>query len=167
MNAAHFHLLLNHIPILGTIFGVVLLAYGFFRRYDEVQKASLGLLAVAGLTAIAVYLTGEGAEEAVEDLAGVTHDLIESHEGAGKVALISGIATGVVSLLGLVVAAMRQQVIRWTVILTLIVGLATSGIMGWTAYLGGQINHPEIRSTTAASSSTAVPETESENEYEE
>lgn len=42
--------------------------------------AILGLLAVAGLSAIAVFLTGEPAEEVVEGRAGVSHDAIEAHE---------------------------------------------------------------------------------------
>lgn len=163
MNAAHYHLLLNHIPILGTIIGTVLLAYGFFRRQEAVQKVSLGLLVVAGVVAIAVYLTGEGAEDIIEEAVPNAEALIEPHEEAGLIALIAGIATGVVSLLALLLGAARKHLLRWTVTLALVVGLATSGIMGWTAYRGGQINHPEIR-TDATTVAPAVPPVENEVE---
>ena len=49
MSAAHWHLVLNHLPLLGILFGALLLAYGLWRDQTEVQQASLGLLAVAGL----------------------------------------------------------------------------------------------------------------------
>jgi hypothetical protein len=44
MSAAHFHLALNHIPLLGLLFGTVLLAYGQWRKQEEVQKVSLALI---------------------------------------------------------------------------------------------------------------------------
>ena len=57
----HAHLVLNHIPILGLLFGTVLLAHGKWRMQEEVQKASLALIAFAGVSALAVYLTVEAA----------------------------------------------------------------------------------------------------------
>jgi len=146
MSAAHLHLILNHIPLLGLIFGAVLLAYGLWRGAEDVQKASLGLLAVAGLSAIAVYLTGEPAEEVVEGLAGVSHDAIEAHEEWGWYALVAGIATGVLALGTLLFGWVQERLGRGAVVLTLVVALLSSGLIGYTANLGGKISHPELRS---------------------
>jgi len=146
MSAAHLHLILNHIPLLGLIFGAVLLAYGLWRGAEDVQKASLGLLAVAGLSAIAVYLTGEPAEEVVEGLAGVSHDAIEAHEEWGWYALVAGIATGVLALGTLLLGWVQERLGRGAVVLTLVVALLSSGLIGYTANLGGKISHPELRS---------------------
>ncbi|HKL87845.1 MAG TPA: hypothetical protein VJ884_02495, partial [Salinibacter sp.] len=145
MSAAHLHLILNHIPLLGLIFGAVLLAYGLWRGAEDVQKASLGLLAVAGLSAIAVYLTGEPAEEVVEGLAGVSHDAIEAHEEWGWYALVAGIATGVLALGTLLFGWVQERLGRGAVVLTLVVALLSSGLIGYTANLGGKISHPELR----------------------
>jgi len=150
MSAAHLHLMLNHIPLLGLIFGAALLAYGLWRGTDDVQKASLGLLAVAGLSAIAVYLTGEPAEEIVEGLAGVSHDAIEAHEEWGWYALISGIATGGFALGTLFLGWLRERLGRGAVVLTLVLALLSSGLIGYTANLGGKISHPELRGETAS-----------------
>ena len=150
MSAAHLHLMLNHIPLLGLVFGAVLLAYGLWRGGEDVQKASLGLLAVAGLSAIAVYLTGEPAEEIVEGLAGVSHDAIEAHEEWGWYALIAGISTGVVALGTLLVGWMRERLGRGAVVLTLVFALLSSGLIGYTANLGGKISHPELRGETVS-----------------
>ena len=164
MSAAHLHLLLNHIPLLGLIFGAALLAYGLWRSHEEVQKASLGLLAVAGLSAIAVYLTGEPAEEIIEGLAGVSHDAIEAHEEVGIYALIGGLVTGLSALGALGYALLRKHLVRWTVILTLVLAVISSGLIGYTANLGGKISHPELR---GASASTMQDEAPNETEHEE
>lgn len=163
MSAAHFHLALNHIPLLGILFGAVLLAYGLWRNHEDVQKASLGLLTFAGLSALAVYLTGEPAEDIVEGLAGVSHDAIEAHEQFGTYALVAGLLTGFMSLVALLLGAARQRLARWTVQLTLVLALVAAGIIGYTANLGGKISHPELRGETApASQSTEVENTDHE-----
>lgn len=153
MSAAHLHLALNHIPLLGILFGAALLAYGLWRASSDVQTASLGLLAVAGLATIAVYLTGEPAEDIVEGLAGVSHDAIEAHEALGTYALVAGLVTAFAALLALVLRAVRQHLVRWTVLLTLALAIASTGLIGYTANLGGKISHPELRGDTAVTQS--------------
>ena len=148
MSAAHWHLVLNHIPLLGILFGAVLLAFGLWREQEDVQTASLGLLAVAGLVIIAVYLTGEPAEEVVEGLAGVSHDAIEAHEHFAWYGLVAGIATSVGALGALLYGAVRRRLVRWTVQLTLLLALVSVGLIGYTANLGGKISHPELRGDT-------------------
>lgn len=163
MSAAHVHLILNHIPLLGFIFGTVLLAYGLWRTEEGVQKASLGLIAVAGLSTIAVYLTGEPAEEVVEGLAGVSHDAIEAHEEVGIYGLIAGIATGVIALGALGYSLLRLRIVRWTAWLSLVLALLSTGVMGYTANLGGKISHPELRGERA----TTVDEEEDQSSVRE
>jgi len=150
MTAAHWHLVLNHIPLLGILFGALLLAFGLWRRQEDVQKASLGLLVVAGLAIIAVYLTGEPAEEVVERMAGVSHDAVEAHEHFAWYGLVAGIATGVVVLGALLYGALRRRLVRWTAVATLVVALVSVGLIGYTANLGGKISHPELRGDTPA-----------------
>lgn len=161
MTAAHFHLALNHIPVLGTLFGMVLLAYGLWRDQEAVQKASLGLLVAVGAVAIAVYWTGEPAEEIVEGLAGVSHDAIEVHETWGWYAFLASIATGIASLGALLFGRARRGLVRWTVQLVLVLSLVTTGVMVYTANLGGKIHHPELRANT-----TAVESSEDHEENE-
>ena len=165
MTTAHWHLVLNHIPLLGLLFGAALLAYGLWRSQTEVQQASLGLLAVAGLAIIAVYLTGEPAEEVVEGLAGVSHDAIEAHEEFAWYGLVAGIATGVMALGALLFGALRRRLVRWTAVATLVVALVSVGLIGYTANLGGKISHPELRADEVGQ--TATPETEHEDGEQE
>ncbi len=79
MSAAHVHLLLNHIPILGSIFGLLLLSYGMLRRSDEIKKTSLGAFVITALLTIPVYLAGDGAAAIVRSLPGVSDAIIQQH----------------------------------------------------------------------------------------
>jgi len=72
MNLAHLHLVLNHLPVLGTGFGLALLIFGLWRRSDELKKTALGVLVLVALAAVPVYLTGEPAEELVQAVPGVS-----------------------------------------------------------------------------------------------
>ena len=65
MTWSHLHLMLNHVPVLGAVFGFLLLAYGVWRKNDTLQRAALWSFAVVALVAVPVYLTVEPAEEAV------------------------------------------------------------------------------------------------------
>jgi len=43
MNWAHVHLLLNHLPVVGTFFGVLLLLLALLRKSEELKRVSLGV----------------------------------------------------------------------------------------------------------------------------
>ena len=48
MNFAHLHLALTHVPVLGSIFGLLLLAYAMARRSEDPRELShvVGMMAV-------------------------------------------------------------------------------------------------------------------------
>ncbi|MEM9674695.1 MAG: hypothetical protein AAF992_19025, partial [Bacteroidota bacterium] len=68
MNDAQIHLALNHFPILGTLFGTVILGFGVFRKNKSLLDTGLIILFLMTLITIPVYISGEGAEEIVEEL---------------------------------------------------------------------------------------------------
>lgn len=144
MNAAEFHLALNHVPIVGVAFGLLLLAYGKVGASDAVVRAALWSLAIVGALAVGVYFTGEPAEHVVEGLARVTESRIEAHEEAALWGAIGGGALALVSLFGLY-RHRTEPVSRGYTSLTLVLALIVTGVLSWVAYLGGRINHPEIR----------------------
>jgi uncharacterized membrane protein len=145
MNGAHLHLMLNHLPVLGTVFGLLLLAYGLIRKKPDLLKLSLGVFVLAALAAGAAYLTGEQAEEVVEHLAGISEAIIEPHEEAAWIALLGAGVLGLLALGGLIWFRQRD-VSKMFSVATLVLALAVSGWMVYTANLGGKISHPEIRS---------------------
>lgn len=154
MNAAHIHLVLNHFPVIGMIFSVVLVLAGLARRNPELGRAGVMTMVITALIAIAVYLTGEPAEEIVEHLTGRSEDLLELHETAGLVSLVSLEVLGGFSFLGLI-AYRRPSVMPNAFLLTLLLlGLAVGTWVGWTSHLGGQISHEETRPDFTAPSVT-------------
>lgn len=149
MSLVHVHLVINHVPLLASVFGLLLLAWGLIRKSPEVQRAGLATFVVAALLAGATFLTGEPAEEAVEGLPGVSEAVIEQHEDAASFALGSMVVLGLVSLAGLLFDRWALAR-RWLVAAALLVSLVAVGLVGRTANLGGQIRHSEIRAGAAA-----------------
>ena len=146
MNSAHLHLILNHIPVLGTWFGLLLLlAAGVLRKSEELKRAALVTFVLTALVTIPTYLAGQAAEDMVERLPGVSEQLIEGHEGAGLVALIAASALGALALGGLILFRRAENLPKRFVALSLIVSLGVAGWMVWTANLGGKVRHTEIR----------------------
>ena len=146
MNATQIHLALTHVPVMLSIIGLVMLILSLFRKNDTLAKTALSILLAAGLLTIPVFFTGEGAEEVVEKLPGVSEAVIEKHEHFAKTTLALVSASGLVALIGLAAYAFGRFVTMIKV-LALILSVVSAGAMAQTAHLGGQIRHSEIRST--------------------
>lgn len=161
MNTVHLHLLLNHLPVVGTVIGTLLLAVALLRRSDELGRISLGLFGLLGAIALVVYLTGEPAEDAVEKLPGISHGLVERHEDA---ALVATIVLGIFGALALATLLLyrRRALPRWVTMLGFDTALVASSTMAYTANLGGQIRHTEIRAGAALPSGRDDAEREHE-----
>jgi formate hydrogenlyase subunit 3/multisubunit Na+/H+ antiporter MnhD subunit len=146
MSAAHVHLLLNHIPILGTIFGLLVLGYGMLRRSDEIKKTSLGVFVITALLTIPVYLTGDGAAQIVNNLPGVSTAIIQQHDQAATITMVAIEILGAVSLLSLCLSwRPRRELRSWMTLGVLILAMISSGLGAWTGAIGGQIRHTEVR----------------------
>ena len=146
MNWAHVHLILNHLPVLGTVFGFALLAWAVLRRNETLQRAALGTFVLTALAAIPVFLTGEPSEDLVQRLAGTAKQAIEAHEESAVVALIAIEALGAMALAALVLFR-KRGIPRPFAAGALVFALATVAWMAQTANLGGRIRHAELRAT--------------------
>src|SRR6185503_12731750 len=101
MNLAHAHLLLNHLPILGTLITLALFLVALVGKRDDLTQVSLALFSLIALVAIPTYMSGSGAADTIKDSPDVQMALIEAHQGAALVAFIFMEITGAVALLGL------------------------------------------------------------------
>lgn len=151
MTATHLHLLLNHAPVFGSVVGLVLLAMAAWRKSEELKKTAFGFFVAVALLAIPVYLTGEPAEETVKTLPGVSNAVVEQHEEAAIAAFTGVILMGVAGLAGLTASRGGRIAPRWFVSTMLGASLIVVTLVGWTAHLGGQVRHSEIRSAASAS----------------
>jgi hypothetical protein len=146
MDFVHLHLLLNHVPVIGAVLGVGLLAVAVLRRSSELGKTALVLFAILAATSIAVFMTGEPAEELVEKLPGYSEALTERHEEVAEVAMIAMIIVGVFGMATLIMFR-KRALDRWVSPVALALSVVATGIMGYAANLGGMIRHTEIRTS--------------------
>lgn len=148
MNAAHLHLIMNHIPVIGMLIAVVFLIASLFHGKDILIKASLWMLFFVALSAIPAYLTGDPAHEYLEHTPGLRNDLILEHEDAAEVAFVSSMILGLLALLGLVGYRQRRRLSRLYLFLVLLASLVVLALVAGAANQGGKIRHPEVRSAS-------------------
>ncbi len=163
MNASQIHLALTHLPVVLSIAGSIMLIISLIRKNPIAINVALYVLVAAGIFSMPVFFTGEGAEEMVEDLPGVSQSLIEKHEEIAKYGFAFIIAAGLSALVALL--KLRLFATRSMRTLTLVLSLISAGAMSQTAHLGGQIRHSEIR-TGYLPSSTGSETAPSTNEKE-
>lgn len=186
METAYLHLVTNHLPIIGVPFALVVLLIGIWRNSDEIKAWTFLIFAVLGLVTIGVFLLGQGGEDFVEELAGVSHDAIEDHEefatfGLGSVLLTAAVAVFALVRYGglrLLAPRFRQSAEAdkvdvqsrafptWIVLSVLAIALVSSGILGYTGRLGGKIRHPEFHggAQTTGNERNEASETDEEGE---
>lgn len=145
MNGAHYHLILNHLPIIIPIVGLLVLIGGFIVRSEIVKRTAFVIFILASLSAIVAFATGDGAEDVAKHLPGVNEHLIDAHE---ETAIIFSIAIYVLGGLSLIAlwANWKQKgfagLFSFTVI---ILSVAVLFFARQTGTTGGEIRHAEIR----------------------
>ncbi len=101
---------------------------------------------LAAVTAV-VYFTGEPAEEVAENISGVSELSISLHEEAALVSTIAFAIMGVLAL-GSLIFSRNKPVPRGLSVTALAVSLVVSGMLAWTANLGGNIRHTELQTAS-------------------
>jgi len=146
LNAAHIHLLLNHLPIIGTLVGLLLLAAALLRKSDELNRVSFAAFIVTALITIPVYLTGEPTANIVEKLPDVTEVMVDAHQESALISFIAVGILGIIAVWGLWRYRMADIIPQRFAVILLAVSVVVNGLMTWTGFLGGQIRHTEVRS---------------------
>ena len=152
LTGAHWHLLVNHVPIIGSLLAMLILGYGLIRRNPPIIQLSFGLFVLMSLATAITNQTGEGAEHYLKSINQLNRALLHEHEEAADLANVGMYLTGLLSLLALVWQRAKQ--LRFLPLLIFGLSLITFGLMANTGRLGGLIMHREIRSETTG---TGVP----------
>src|SRR3981081_3807575 len=113
MNFVHLHLLLNHLPVIGSIVGCGLLLISLFGKNDDLRRASLMIFAAMALIAIPVFASGKGAQLMLQGKPGISDAFVQRHEGAAMLALWFLEVTGAFALAGLWQFHSRARMARW------------------------------------------------------
>ncbi len=167
MNAVHMHLILNHIPVMGTLFGIIFLLLALAGRNKAIIKASLWILVFVAILTIPAYFTGGSAEEMVENLPGISEDIIHEHEESAEKAFIAALILGLLAAVRLLRYRTRSRVSGMFLATLTLFAIITGVLMASAANEGGNIRHPEIQSGWTAPGNTdhdTLPDTEFEDE---
>ena len=159
MTLAHLHLLLNHVPTIGTAIAIALLILTVVRKHDALRRVSLELFCMIALFTIPAYLSGIGTEVRLREMSGISPILVNRHHDAALQSSFLMLITGTFAWFGLwqFRRAGRQTLFNTAAVLLL--SLATMGLMARAASMGGEIRHPEIIAELIAEGEVPVDET--------
>jgi len=149
MNAAHFHLAINHISVVGLLFGIIFLLLAMIKRNRTLGRAALWILVWMAVITVPIYLSGFSAEEMAETIPEISEDVVHAHEELAETAFISMIILGLVAVLGLVRFRGRKRISGMFLGITLLLTIIAGVLVGGAANKGGEIRHQEIRSQEA------------------
>ena len=143
MNPAHWHLAVNHLPIIGGMFASLILTYGIVFKNESIIRLSYKLFVLAAVFSFIASQTGDKAEEYLKSLNAIELNYLEVHVQAADIANYAAIGLGILSLLILLVARIRNfRAMPWMI---LGLSLVVTVLMVRAGNLGGEITHKEIR----------------------
>jgi NO-binding membrane sensor protein with MHYT domain len=141
MNPVQIHLVLTHVPVLGTVFGMFLFGLAMLKKSEELRRTGALVFVLSALLALPTYFSGDSADSF---LASMHADITEQHEEIAVLALGAALVLGLLSLAGLLWFRKGRSFPAWFTGVSLAIALLTFAAMTWTASLGGKIRHPEI-----------------------
>ncbi len=145
MNNAHLHLVLNHLPIILPLVGFVIMIGGLLLNSEIVKRIAYLVFIASALLAILTFATGEGAEDVIENLAGVDENYIKTHEEIAETFAILCYVLGGISLIGLWANFYEKSFANIVVYITIVASIITLYFAKQTGTTGGEIRHIEIR----------------------
>ena len=152
MNDAHFHLVVNHLPIIFPLVGAIVLATGLISKSDGAKRSAFMIFILGAVAAIFAMNSGEGAEEIVENISGISENFIKTHEEAAETFALLSYVLGGLSVLSLWASFTKKSFSNIVSIATLLFALVVLFFAKETGTTGGEIRHTEIRTDFNATS---------------
>lgn len=156
INGAHMHLVLNHIPFLGSAFAVFLLVIGYIVKSQHIKQSGLILIILSGLLTIPSFESGESAEEVLEAIGQKNEALIHEHEEAAEKAIWVMAVTAAFAVASLYMQWKKIPAANKLTTVTLILSLLTMLVFMRVNNEGGKIRHSEIRDGNPALNAPAT-----------
>ncbi|MGQ9819403.1 MAG: DUF2231 domain-containing protein [Candidatus Kapaibacteriales bacterium] len=148
MNPAHSHLVINHFPIIGVIFGFVFLVIGIFSRSLVFRRIAFAVFLASFIFGIFSNITGHSAEEFIEKLPDVNPTLIDWHEELASTFLW---LLGILAFFSVTSFMIEAIAKKSTLSLNIVILIWTLFIIYFSTKVGtsgGEIRHPEIRNNS-------------------
>jgi uncharacterized membrane protein len=149
MNEAHFHLVVNHLPIIFPLVGLIIMITGLISKSEAVKRTAFMIFILGSLAALVAMASGEGAEEVVEKISGISESFIKKHEENAEIFAILSYILGSISILGLWASIKQKKFSSIITICTLVFVVVVLFFAKHTGTSGGEIRHTEIRGSNA------------------
>jgi uncharacterized membrane protein len=149
--------LLNHFPTIGFLIGGGLFLVSLFMKGNDLKLSSLVVLLGIALISIPTYMSGNGAQDVIKAMPGLSKTLIEAHEGAALVGMVFMLLTGAFAWLALWQFRRLARIPKWNLTLIVVLTVMTFALMTRASNLGGEIRHEEIRESQGAVAVAPAP----------
>lgn len=150
MDPVWMHLLVNHIPIIVPVFGLLVVIVGLLLKNPTVKRVGIVVYVVSGLAIYPANMTGESAEDKVEQISGVSKHQVHEHEEAAELMLTLMSVALVLGLLHLFNRPANPMFQRM-VLIAFILAATWSAVQGViTGHEGGLIRRPDLGNTQAS-----------------
>jgi len=159
----YIHVVLNHLPIFGTILAALALAISLILRSRAAQITALILAVIAGASAYPVFVTGQRAYKTIRnqsDDAGA--DWLDEHMDRAEKTIGAFYFLAALALAGLLLPIKWPKSAFPLAVLTLVAAILCSGLAVYIAQPGGRIRHPECRPNE-----TPIPASETDHKDKE
>ncbi len=150
MNAPHLHLILNHVPTVGTAIALGLLLLSLVRRQEALTRVSLEVFYVLALITLPAYLSGVATALQLEKMPDISVEAIHKHHDGALVGFMLMVLTGLASWIGLWRWRRVSRPSGLNTGIVVVLALLTLTTMAGTATMGGEIRHPEMMPEGAA-----------------
>jgi hypothetical protein len=142
----YIHVVLNHLPIYGTILGTLALAISLVLRSRAAQITALIITLVAAASAYPVLVTGQRAYKAIRSIADDSGaEALDEHMDRAEKTIGVFYFLAVLAIAGLLVPLKWPKTSFPLAAVTLAVALICSGLAVYIAQEGGRVRHAEFR----------------------
>lgn len=152
------HLVLNHVPLVGLIFGLVFFVAGLKRSSEAALLAGLRIFVAMGIVVLLVAGSGLVSANLLAEAAWLDPDALSGHQQVGILTLVVLVGLGGFSGVMLFVSRTIPQFPAWAMTTVLVLALAGVGASMWAAYLGGALRHTELGRAHPVSTSGTLRE---------
>lgn len=144
---AHFHLMVNDIPILGFLFASVFLVLALTtNKQDGWARAGMLTIAIAMLGVLAAFFSGSPAVDVINGQPRTSGRALSQHHVRGLIAISLAAITVVLAIVATVKARKNSGFYyKRLLMLVFIAAILSTAPLAWTGMAGGRINHPELQ----------------------
>jgi uncharacterized membrane protein len=155
---SHIHIILNHFPTVGFVFGLFFFIAGLALDNDVMKRSALVVFVACAVLGATTYVTGASAMWALTSPAygDVTQARINAHRDWALMTLFALAFTGGLGWIEIWRYRYLNRFSKVSLYTILVFALVALAVMAETGHRGGMINHPEIRVAADAFNTNAA-----------